>query len=77
MGSRPRHPNKDIEAAVQKAEAEGWQVSITNGHAWARLRCPKHDRSGCQISVWSTPRNSVNHARDIIRAINKCECGGE
>lgn len=24
------------------------------------------------VSVWSTPRKAENHARDILRAVNRC-----
>lgn len=70
--ARSGHPNKHIEAAVAYAELNGWIVKMSNGHAWARLLCAFHDREGCQISVWSTPRNAENHARDIIRIVGRC-----
>src|SRR5881227_3578283 len=38
--ARPRHPNKEIEAAVRYAEARGWTLTPAKGHAWGRLRCP-------------------------------------
>jgi hypothetical protein len=54
--ARPRHPDKDIEAAVSYAESCGWVCTISKrGHAWGRLRCPYGQRGGCQFSVWSTP----------------------
>jgi hypothetical protein len=56
----PRHPNKEIEAAVAHAEALGWRVVPISGHAWGRLYCPWADRDGCMVSVWSTPRNAEN-----------------
>ena len=34
--SRPRHPNKAIESAVQYAESLGWVAEISNGHAWLK-----------------------------------------
>ncbi|REK21671.1 MAG: hypothetical protein DWQ45_16860 [Planctomycetota bacterium] len=74
---RPRHPNKHIEAAVRYAEAQGWRVVSSNGHAWARLFCPHQSHEGCKISVWSTPRNPENHARHIRREVDVCpHCGG-
>ena len=76
MGQRSRHPNKEIEAAVVSAEKEGWRVKMLNGHGWGRLRCPLEDRTGCQISIWSTPKNPSDHARAILRLIKKCNCIG-
>ena len=73
MKGRPRHPKKEVEQAVAYAEEAGWEVSLAKGHAWARLLCPEGTRSGCVIlSVWSTPRSPENHARQLIRAIDRC-----
>jgi hypothetical protein len=75
---RKRHPNKHLEAAVSYGESKGWRVDLRKGHCWGRMFCPHADRSGCKISVWSTPRNPENHASTIIKIIDKCSCeGGE
>ncbi len=71
--TRPRHPDKEVEEAVRQAEALGWTWR-PQGH-WGRLYCPQHDREGCQIGVNGTPRNAGNHARQILRAINRCPHG--
>lgn len=70
--SRPRYPDKHIERAIQYAEALGWKVHMSNGHAWGRLYCPHATREGCHISVWSTPRDAENHARHIRRYMDQC-----
>lgn len=72
---RPRHPNKEIEAAVQHAEAHGWTWVPSRGHAWGRLRCP-HGHGGCQRSVWSTPRNPQKYAKWLINQVDDCPHGG-
>ena len=72
---RPRHPNKEIEAAVRTAEERGWTLRL-QGH-WGRLYCPEHDRDGCQVGVNGTPRNPGAHARQIRRAIDRCPHGRE
>jgi len=70
---RPRHPADAIDKAVQYAEQLGWQVVMSKkGHAWGRLLCPHSSRTGCMISVWSTPRNADNHARHIRRRVDSC-----
>lgn len=76
--TRKKHPNKHIEKAIQQAEEKGWRVLETgkSSHAWGRLLCPETSRFGCQISIWSTPRNPENHAKQIISAVEKCEHGG-
>lgn len=76
MGSRPRHPSKDVEHAIKYAESKGWRVEKRTGHAWCRLFCPQADRSGCMISVYGTPRNPVNHASQIERGVAKCPHSG-
>lgn len=70
--ARSRHPDKEIEQAVAYAEALGWTVMPVKGHAWGRLYCAHHDRDGCMVSVWSTPKNAGNHARAVVRAVNRC-----
>lgn len=72
MARRPRHPSKDIEESVQHAEAHDWVWIKTKGHAWGKLLCPFHDRDGCQIFIWSTPRNPDSHARSIKRDVDRC-----
>jgi biotin operon repressor len=51
-----KHPNKDVNKAVQHAREKGWTIKAASGHAWAIIRCPKNKpecRCGmfCQISV--------------------------
>lgn len=70
--SRPRHKDKHIEKAVAVAEALGWRVEMSNGHAWGRLFCSFEARGGCIISVWSTPKSGEDHARQIRRELDKC-----
>jgi len=69
-----KHHNKDIRKSVEYAVSKGWRVEDAgnSSHAWARLKCPETSREGCMISIWSTPRVPENHARQIIRAVDKC-----
>lgn len=41
------------------------------GH-WGRLFCPQADRNGCQVGVNGTPRDADTHAKQIIRALDRC-----
>jgi hypothetical protein len=77
MADRPRHPNKEIEAAVAYAEGQGWTWFKVQGHAWGKLYCPHHDRDGCIVFVWSTPRVPEHHARQIRREVDRCPHKGE
>ena len=76
---RPKHHNKSIEQAIKKAELKGWryQKAGNSSHAWGRLLCPLESRDGCKISIWSTPRNQEDYAKQIMRSINACDHQGE
>jgi hypothetical protein len=75
--SRRSHSSPEIEEAVRYAEENGWRVDVGGGHCWGKLYCPYNDercRGGvfCISSVWSTPRSSGNHARQIKRVVDNC-----
>lgn len=75
--ARKRHPKPEIEAALRHAERYGWRITIGGSHAWGRMACPRADaecRCGefCLTSVWSTPRNPGNHARQLRRVVDNC-----
>jgi len=75
--SRNKHPNKEIEKALQYAEDNGWRVEPSKGHPFAMMFCPLNDkecRCGdfCISSIWSTPKNPENHARQIRRVVDNC-----
>ncbi len=69
---RPRHPDKHIEKAIKYAEAKGWRVVMSNGHAWGRLLCPFDGRGGHAFGVWSAPTDPEGFARSIIRRVDQC-----
>ena len=71
--ARRKRPRKEVEAALIEAEAAGWTVVRTSSaHRWGVMRCPEASRSGCPCSIWSTPRNSGNHARHLLRMLRNC-----
>jgi hypothetical protein len=68
---------KEIEEALRYAETNGWRVEVGGSHAWGKLYCPYNDdecRCGefCITSVWSTPKNAGNHARQLRRVVDNC-----
>jgi len=68
-----RDSKKEVEDALTEAERAGWTVIPTSsGHRWGVMRCGEASRSGCQVSIWSTPRNPGNHARQLCRALERC-----
>lgn len=74
MSNRSKHPNKEIESAILYAESLGWRYKKVgdSSHAWGRMLCPLAEREGCSMSIWSTPRDNENHAKQICREVNKC-----
>lgn len=75
--TRPKHPKKEVEIALAHAEMHGWRVEIGGSHAWGKIYCPNKSsecRCGefCISSIWSTPKNAGNHARQIKRIVNNC-----
>jgi hypothetical protein len=80
MTKRKIHPNKEIEKAVQYAEKLKWRYIKVggSGHAWGRLLCPLEQREGCSMSIWSTPRDPENHAKQIRKRVDHCShCKGD
>jgi hypothetical protein len=74
---RAKHPNKEVEAAIQHAERNGWTVEVGGAHAWGKMYCPYNDaecRCGmhCITSIWSTPKNPGNFSRQLRRVVDNC-----
>lgn len=69
-----KHPNKEIQDAINYALEKGWLLveAGKSSHAFCRLLCPFRSRDGCKMSVWSSPRSAFNHANQIIRIVDKC-----
>lgn len=68
--TRPRHPEKEVEAVVAYAESKGWRWQA--GAHWARMFCPRANRDGCRVSVFGTPRDAGDHAKDLRRQVDRC-----
>ena len=72
-----KHPNKEINAAIEYALSKQWEIKVGGGHCWGKMYCPFNDeecRCGefCVTSIWSTPRSPENHARALRRVVDKC-----
>lgn len=75
--ARGKHSKKEIEAVLSELEGLGWEVKVRKkGHAWGLLLCEHNDkecRCGefCQMSIWSTPKNPGNFAKNLrSKALN-------
>ncbi|QCI10977.1 hypothetical protein E6B08_05945 [Pseudomonas putida] len=78
--SRPSHAAKEVERALRHAESQGWKVVAGGGHCWGKMYCPYNDadcRCGefCITSIWSTPKNPGNFARQLKRIVSNCTRG--
>jgi len=77
------HPKADVEEALRHAEKKGWKIEVSrsHSHAWGKIYCPYNSqecRCGdyCITSIWSTPKNPKNHARQIYKVVDNCiYCG--
>lgn len=75
--SRPSHARKEVEQALRHAESQGWKVVAGGGRYWGKMYCPYNDtdcRCGefCITSIWSTPKNPENFARQLKRIVCNC-----
>lgn len=73
------HPKKVIKEALQYATNNGWTIesSGNSAHAWGFLKCPYNSKdcregANCLVSIWGTPKSPENHARQIIKVVDKC-----
>lgn len=63
------HSKKQVREALDDAHAADfgiWQTPA--GHRWGYLECGKCAQ---QLSVWSTPKNADNHAKQIRRFVQR------
>lgn len=73
MPGRPRHPKKEVEEILELAETRGWLVeSPRPGHPWGKATC-RREGHDCLVWIWSTPKDPANHAKQIRRAVNRCD----
>ncbi len=66
-----RHTDKHIREAIQYAIDNGWSFKESKGHPFGRLYCD-YGHTEHQMSVWGTPKNTANHARQIKAFVDKC-----
>jgi hypothetical protein len=70
---RKQHPNKDIQAAIEHAMDSNWTwvPPGKSAHCFCRLRCGE-GHTEHQMSIWSTPKSPLNHAKQIRRKVDQC-----
>ncbi len=62
------HSKKQVRDALDEADAADFGIRTSAGHRWGCVECGK---CGQTFSVWSTPRNADDHAKQIRRFIKK------
>ncbi len=71
--NKQRHSKKEVAAAIEYAQRNGWGVDYGGkSHVCATLYCPGGPECCRPLRVYSTPQNPGNHAKQIIRAIDRC-----
>jgi hypothetical protein len=68
------HKNKEIRASIKYAVDNGWEVIKpgNSAHCFCKLRCGIPEHRFHTMSVWSTPVNTVNHAKQIRKKVDEC-----
>ena len=68
------HPDKHIRKAIATALARGWILlpAGKSAHCFGRLVCGVTEHREHMMSIWSTPAVPENHARQIIRMVERC-----
>ena len=65
--TRWEHAKKQIREALATVESLGLEIVPkpgSHGYSWGYLWCPA---CGDHKSVWSTPKNLDNHAKELVR----------
>ncbi|USI30099.1 hypothetical protein NFG60_02195 [Alteromonas macleodii] len=54
---------------------KGWTFvkAGRSSHAFGKLRCGNGSHQGHTMSVWSTPVDDENHARQIRKKVDQCK----
>jgi hypothetical protein len=70
---RWEHPKKEVREALGDADAaDGFEIEDTSdrGHGWGCVRCK---RCGQRFSVWTTPKSTSTHAKQILQFMRRHE----
>lgn len=71
---RKQHSDKQIQVAIEFALQHGWALidAGRSAHCFAKLRCGIAGHREHMMSIWSTPANPENHAKQIVRKVRQC-----
>jgi len=69
VANRPRHPKKELEEVLTRAEERSWRV--TKGKKYFKLWCPKPCRH--RKTVHLTP-SDPNYKRNLVKFLENRTC---
>jgi hypothetical protein len=70
---RAKHPKKQVEAALKRAEGQGFRVETGRGH-WGVIYCPTSAEGKCPpFSVNGSPSSADNEAKRVDRFVARCD----
>ncbi|CAH3411882.1 hypothetical protein AI2711V1_1396 [Raoultella ornithinolytica] len=69
------HPDKHIRAAIDYTLVQVWifHPGGKSAHCFGRLICGMAHHPEYMMSIWSTPAVPINHARQLIRMVDRCQ----
>lgn len=71
MSGRPKHPRKELEAVLKRAEEQGWVIVKTT---YFKMRCPCADRHWKTVHL--TP-SDPNYLRNLLGQLRRATCWKE
>jgi hypothetical protein len=69
--SRPRHPDKDLEAILKEAEDKKWRIEKRRKYYMMFCPCKRHKKT-----VHLTP-SGPNYMRDLLAQLGRATCWNE
>ena len=72
--TRPRHPDKHLEALLREAEDKGWRVE--RGGKYYKMYCSMRCGQPCKKTVKLTPSNP-NYERQCRNQLARATCWNE
>jgi hypothetical protein len=73
----PAHSKPSWREAIGSARAAGWHLQLFSGHSWGKVVCSRTMANPCAKLIFSTGKSSENHAKDLLRLIQRCPHPGQ
>lgn len=63
--SRPRHPDKGLEAVLREAERQGWRVE--RGRRYYKMKCPCDDKHLKTVHISPSDPNYLRNLTGLLK----------